>query len=138
MSGYDPQVEKLLAFSVEQYRELLQHAQKLSVILEERNPAQVSEYVSRQQQLQTAASRQDELLLPLLKADLTLWEQHRLYQMRYEFIRSILDLNKLLLPKIRGMMAVASAELGQLRGGRTFLAGYAPPTTDRRGLRGVG
>ncbi len=138
MAGFNPQTEKLLAFSVEQYRELLQHAEKLTGILEGCEPVRVHEHIARQQQLQVAASRQDELLLPLLKDDLSLWEEHRLYQIRQGFINTILDLNKLLLPKIHGMMAVTSAELDQLRGGRTFLVGYASPAPDQRGLRGVG
>lgn len=138
MTGFDLQTEKLLAYSVEQYRELLQHAEKLVEMLDAGGVDRVREHAERLQQLQAVASRQDELLLPLLKVDLPAWEEHTLYRLRLRFISSILELNKLLLPKIRGMMAVTSAELDQLRGGRTVLAGYAAPAADHRGLRGVG
>ncbi|MCF6177999.1 MAG: hypothetical protein L3J63_01230 [Geopsychrobacter sp.] len=138
MSGFNAQTEKLLAFSVEQYRELYQHSQKLAQMLGKSEFSRIQEHASELQQLQSAASRQDELLLPLLKIDLPAWEGHTLYRMRMKFINSILELNELLLPKIRGIMAVTSAELDQLHGGRMALAGYAMPKADQRGLRGVG
>lgn len=138
MTGVNQQTEKLLAFSTEQYRELLQHAEKLLKMLDDCEYSRVHEHAARLQQLQAAATQQDELLLPLLKIDLPAWHEHDLYRMRLRFINSILELNELLLPKIRGMMAVTSVELDQLRGGRTALAGYASPVVDQRGLRGVG
>ncbi len=138
MTGFNPHTEKLLAFSVEQYRELQQHAERLIKILDNCDYPQAHEHGARLQDLQAAASKQDETLLPLLESDLLAWEGHPLYRMRLRFITSILELNKLLLPKIRGMMAVTSAELEQLQSGRIAIAGYALPNADRRGLRGVG
>ncbi len=138
MTGFNPHTEKLLAFSVEQYRELQQHAERLIKILAGCDYSQVHEHRSRLQNLQTAASQQDETLLPLLECDLLAWEGHPLYRKRLRFITSILELNELLLPKIRGMMAVTSSEIEQLQNGRIAITGYALPKVDQRGLRGVG
>lgn len=138
MAAFNSQTEKLLALSLEQYCELLQHAENLSNMLDNCDYSQVAEYTGRLEQLQAAARQQDELLLPLLKADLQIWEEHTLYQQRLHSIRSILEINELLVPKIRGTMAVTSAELGKLRGGRTALAGYASQLVDKGGLRGIG
>lgn len=138
MGGLDVQTEKLLAFSVEQYRELLQHTEKMEHVLEDCDHVRVIEHAESLQRLQAAASQQDEQLLPLLKLDPSAWENHDLYRQRQRFVAGILERNKLLLPKIRGIMAVASAELDQLRSGRTALAGYASSSTRRRGIRGVG
>ncbi len=138
MAELNPLTENLLAISVEQYRGLLQHAEKLLQTLENCDYSQIPEHADRLQQLQTAASNQDQLLLPLFKDNPSAWEQHTLYRKRLQFIRSILELNKLLMPKIRGTMAVTSAELHKLRGGRTALAGYATLSTNKGGIRGIG
>jgi hypothetical protein len=138
MTRFDPQTEKHLALSVEQYRELQQHADKLLDILDNCDYSRVHEHAARLQELQTAACQQDEVLLPLLKQDLPTWEEHPLYQKRMRFISSILKSNELLLPKIRGMMAVTSVDLEQLQSGRTAIAGYALPKADQRSSRGTG
>ena len=138
MEGPIPQTEKMLADSTEQYRELLQHAEQLRDLLAACQFEQLGDHAARLQEMQEAATRHDEHLLPLIEKDVEYWQTHDLFRTRQGFIEAILDLNKLLLPKIHGMMAIASAELGQLRGGRVALAGYAAPTCDRRGLRGVG
>ncbi len=139
MTGFDPQTEKQLAFSVEQYRELQQHAEKLVEMLDNCEYSQVHEHATKLQELQAAASQQDESLLPLLKVDLPAWEGHTLYRIRLRFITSILECNKLLLPKIRGMKAVFAAELEQLQGGRVAVSGYHPAALRPNGTsRGIG
>ncbi len=138
MTSYSAQIEKHLEHSAEQYRDLLQHSEELLSLLGGGDFSRVQEHAARLQQLQLEACQHDELLLPRIQGDLSVWEEHKLYRLRSGFIQSILELNKLLLPKIRAMMAVTSAELEQMRDGRTALAGYASPAVDRRGLRGVG
>ena len=138
MSGLNAQTEKLLSISVEQYRELLQHAEKLFQTLDDCNYSKIPAHADRLQKLQAVASRQDKILLPLFQDDPPAWEEHTLYRKRLQFIKSILRLNKLLMPKIRGTMAVTSAELNKLRGGRTALAGYTTPSTAHRNIRGIG
>lgn len=131
-------IESLLEKSAAQYAELEQLADSLLHLLECADFDQVREQAAVLQQKQAAASLVDDELLPLLNIDLPAWEGHLLYRQRLCSIQAILELNELLLPKIRGMMAVTSAELEQLRGGRTALVGYATQASVRRGLRGVG
>ncbi len=138
MSDFSPQTEKLLAFSVEQYRELLQHGQELSQMLSDCSYSRIHEHAARLQELQAAAGQQDELLLPFLRLEFPAWERHPLYITRLGLISSILKLNEELLPKIRSMMAVASTEIAQLQMGRVALNGYAFPRTAATNLRIVG
>ncbi len=137
MSGLNAQTEKLLSISVEQYRELLQHAEKLLQTLDNCNYSKIPAHADKLQRLQNAASQQDKTLLPLFRDNPPAWEEHVLYRKRQQFIKSILKLNKLLMPKIRGTMAVTSAELNKLRGGRIALAGYTSHSTTHSGIRGV-
>ncbi len=138
MSGLNAQTEKLLSISVEQYRELLQHAEMLLQTLDNCNYSKIPAHADKLQRLQNLASRQDKTLLPLFRDDPPAWEEHVLYRKRQQFIKSILNLNKLLMPKIQSTMAVTSAELNKLRGGRTALAGYTSHSTTHSGIRGVG
>lgn len=128
----------LLARSAQQYADLQQQAETLLQILASMSGHRVREQVALLDEKQQAASELDEDLLPRIKEDLPAWQGHPLYQQRLRAIEAIVELNKLILPKIRGMMAVSSAELEQLRSGRVTLAGYAPQAGDQRGLRGVG
>ncbi len=138
MNGYDARAEKLLESSVEQYRELCRHAETLADMLDKCEYSGVRDHAAQLQQLQAVACEWDERLLPLIERDLPAWERHPFYRMRLDFINAILERNALILPKIRGMMAVTSAELGQLRSGHTMLSGYAGARGDQRGLRGIG
>ncbi len=138
MGEFDPQTEKLLKSSFEQYREILQQAENLLKMMDACDYSQVDEHVIRSQQLQSEASRQDEQLLPLLTLDLPTWEKHTQYQNRLDCIRSIVELNKVLLPKIHGVMAITKAELGNLSGGRNALVGYASQDADKRVFLGIG
>lgn len=134
----DPQIAEILAMSVEQYRELLQHAENLLRMLDVCDHTQMDKQVLGLQQLQASACQQDEQLLPLLKADLVAWREDTLYQKRLNYIESILKLNELLVPKILGIMAVASVELKKMHCGRTALAGYSSQSFKQHRLRGIG
>lgn len=136
--GIDPHTETLLAQSVEQYRQLLQHAENLLTMLNDCDYSKVDSQVITLQQLQTVAGQHDEKLLPLLTADIGIWKENVLYQRRMEYIQSILRLNEVLAPKIRGIMAVLSVELKKMHSGRTALAGYGSQSSGQRGVRGIG
>ena len=138
MAALDPLAENLLAKSVVQYQELLQHAEKLLQTLEKCDYEKIGAHSDKLQQLQAAASLQDQELVVLFESDPAAWEKHQLYRKRLLYIKSILKLNKVLIPKIRGTMAVTSAELEKMKGGRTALAGYASLSPDTRASRGVG
>lgn len=138
MSDKKLQTEQLLATSAQQYAELLQHSRLLPPILDAGDVARVREHALQLQQMQALAGQLDEGLLPRLGEQIAHWEEHPLYRQRLQSIQAIVELNNLLLPRIRGMMAVTASELEQMREGRTALAGYAPAEADRRSLRGVG
>jgi len=138
MAALDPLAENLLSISVEQYQELLEHAENLLYTLEKCDYEKIGAYSDKLKQLQAAATLQDQELVPLFEKNPAAWEQHKLYRKRLLCIKSILKLNKVLLPKIRGTMAVTSAELEKMKGGRTALAGYASLSTSIRASRGTG
>ena len=128
----------MLARSVEQYQAILGQLEELQEGLSCSSPEELREQAARMVALQQVASSQDEELFPLLELDPDFWGTHAMFRQRRGLIEDIFRLNELLLPKIRGIMAVTSVELEQLRGGRKALTGYATHVGDRRGLRGVG
>ncbi len=138
MSAMGQTTEELLGASAEQYAALQRHAEQLRIVLDSGSLPALREHFARLTRMQQEAERLDEELLPLLKEDSSAWQERPLYQQRLRSIQAILDLNELLLPRIRGIIAVSSVELEQLRAGRSALAGYAPQGPDRRALRGVG
>ncbi len=138
MNSPELQVEKYLLLSVEQYRDLLQHAKDVLQVIDSCDYSQIDEQVLKLRELQAAAAKNDEELLPLLQADLPTWKKDRRYQMRTNYINSILEINESLVPKIRSIMAVTSAELKKMHSGRTALAGYSSQKSRQRSLRGIG
>jgi len=74
-----------------------------------------------------------------LAQEATRWETHPLFLERLQLLKKIVEMNNLLLPRIRGMMAVSAAELVQIREGRVAVAGYYPaPPRNKGASRGVG
>lgn len=138
MVDFNPKTENLLMSSVAQYSEILRLTEELLKMVETCEYSHVNEYAARSQQLQREASRHDEELLPLLTVDLQTWGSHLLYQKRLDNIRSIVELNKMIIPKIQGVMAITKAELDNLNGGRNALVGYASQVADKRVSLGVG
>jgi hypothetical protein len=126
MSALRPDVEQLLAYSVEQYRELFQHAEKLVKMLDACDYSRIQAHTEKLHTLQNDARRQDSLLLPLLQQDIGAWEKHERFQLRRFFIAAILEINALLLPKMHSVKAMFGSELDQLKSGRVMVAGYAP------------
>jgi hypothetical protein len=138
MGEFNQQTENLLTASVDQYRTLLHRAEQLLKMFNDCDYSQLDEHVISFEQKQEEASQGDKLLLSLLKSDIPLWETHPLFKERLAYIKSILGLNAILVPKISSMMAVNAAELRELSGGRTALNGYGTSKIKRGGLLGVG
>ena len=138
MAELTAQTEKLLSISVEQYRGLVHHAKALLQTLEECDYKNLAAHTGKLQQLQSEATRHDQILLPLFNDDPAGWKNHHLYRRRSEFIRVILELNKQLIPKIKATLAVTCAELNKLRSGRTALAGYSVSSGSDSGICEVG
>lgn len=132
-------MEQCLRTSIEQYRVIIDHAQRLDALLQEADPATLNSYTERLQQLQDEASLNDERVFDLYSSNTDYWKQHPLFVERAEMLDQIVELNRLLLPRIRGIMAVVASELAQIKSGRTAVAGYYRPVTNVPvAARGVG
>lgn len=132
-------MEETLKKSIEQYRGIIDHARHLEGLLQDADPAELQGYTETLQQLQDEASVNDELVFDLYSSDADYWKQHPLFIERAQLLEQIVELNHLLLPRIRGIMAVVASELAQIKSGRTAVAGYHRPATGTPlAARGVG
>ncbi len=132
-------MEVILKQSIEQYRVIIAHARHLESLLQKADPESLQHYTERLQQLQDEASENDERVFKLYADNSEYWKQHPLFIERKELLEQIVQLNHLLLPRIRGIMAVIASELAQIKSGRTAVAGYHRPVTKLPvAARGVG
>lgn len=132
-------MEARLQKSIEQYRQIIEHAQQLDQLLTKGDPELLREYTAELQVLQAEAGLHDQQLLEEIGLDSTRWQAHPLFQQRMQLMEQIVEMNNLLLPRVRGMMSVTAAELGQLKDGRTAVSGYHPGIgRPKKSIRGVG
>ena len=132
-------MEETLKQSIEQYRVIVDHARRLEALLQDADSAALQTYTEQLQRLQDDAGVNDERVFELYAADSEYWKQHPLFIERNELLEQIVELNHLLLPRIRGIMAVVASELAQIKSGRTAVAGYHRPLTHLPvAARGVG
>lgn len=132
-------VEELLRKSIGQYRAIIEHAQQLEQFLAKGAPEQLRGYTARLNELQAEAELHDQELLAEMAAESSRWKAHPLFRERTQLLEQIVEMNHLLLPKIRGMMSVTAAELAQLKDGRTAVSGYHPDAgRPKKSIRGVG
>ena len=132
-------MEQCLRTSIEQYQVIIAHARHLESLLQKADPEALQHYTERLQQLQDEAGINDERVFEYYSADSEYWKQHPLFIERKELLEQIVELNQLLLPKIRGIMAVVASELAQIKSGRTAVAGYHRPVSKLPvAARGVG
>lgn len=128
-----------LTASIQRYRTIIEHAQQLEQLLTTGDPEQLLAYTARLQALQTEAGLYDRELLEEMAADFTRWQDHPLFQQRLQLSNQIVEMNNLLLPRVRGMMAVTAAELTQLKEGRIAVSGYHPELArGEKSIRGIG
>ncbi len=129
----------LLNKSIARYRAVLEHAEQLEALLSKGDPQQLKAYTIRLGELQHEAGLNDHELHAEVAQDFVNWQAHPLFQQRMQLLEQIVEMNDLLLPRIRGMMSVTAAELGQLRGGKAAVAGYHRlPAREKKPVRGVG
>lgn len=132
-------MEHYLNKSIEQYRVIIDHARCLESLLQDADSAALQTYTEQLQRLQDAAGVNDERVFELYADNSAYWKQHPLFIERNDLLEQIVELNHLLLPKIRGIMAVVASELAQIKSGRTAVAGYHRPVTNLPvAARGVG
>ena len=132
-------VDVYLKTSVQQYRAILDHADQLEGLLGKGDPEKLSEYTARLNELQEEAGLNDRELLAEIARDSTGRQTHPLFRERMQLLEQIVEMNHLLLPRVRGMMAVTTAELTQLKEGRAAVSGYHQvPARSKKSIRGVG
>ena len=132
-------METCLKKSIEQYRQIIDHAGQLDDLLLKSDPDKLQSYTTRLQELQDEANLNDRIFLEVFPHTSTYWQDHPLFIERARLLEKIVELNHLLLPRIRGMMAVTAHELTQIRGGRVAVAGYhQAPAQRKQFARGVG
>jgi Zn-dependent protease with chaperone function len=132
-------METCLRKSIEQYRQILDHADQLDQLLLKSDPDELRRYTVRLQELQDEAGLNDRIFLEVFPLNSTYWKNHPLFLERTRLLEKIVELNHLLLPRIRGMMAVTAHELSQIKGGRVAVAGYhQAPAQPKQFVRGVG
>jgi len=132
-------VEICIKKSIEQYNRIIDHAGKLDQLLHKSDPEELRVYTQRMHELQDEASLHDRIFQRLFTRNSEEWKDHPLFQERTRLLEKIVELNHLLLPKIRGMMAVTAHELSQLKGGRVVVSGYHQTDPKyNKSIRGVG
>ncbi len=132
-------MEACLKKSIKQYRQILDHAEQLDHLLIKSDPEELRDYTVRLQELQDEAGMNDRIFLEVFPHNSDAWKDHPLFQERTRLLEQIVELNHLLLPRIRGMMAVTAHELSQIKGGRVAVAGYhQAPAQPNQYVRGVG
>lgn len=137
MAKLNTQIVELLTCSVEQYGELQKHTKMLVQLLAKSDYSKVGEHAVELKNMQDEAQKDDERLLPLLTEEPGVWEEHPLFVQRKKHIRSILEMNSGLSPQIQSAIAVTAAEIRELSGGRTVVAGYASQVTGNKSSLGV-
>ncbi|WP_282756042.1 hypothetical protein [Desulfuromonas thiophila] len=116
------ELQKTLQSSLTRYLAMEALLQRLEAALagpEEALPPLVVEL----SQAQRILEREEEPVAVLLQQGVAL-AQHPLARQRQAAMTRVLELNRLLLPRINGMMALLSHELKELRDGRTGISGY--------------
>ncbi len=132
-------METCLKKSIEQYQQIIDHADQLEHLLLKADPEKLQNYTAKLQELQDEAGLNDRIFLEVFPRNSTYWQNHPLFIERTRLLEKIVELNHLLLPRIRGMMAVTAHELSQIKGGRVAVAGYhQSPAQPKHFSRGVG
>lgn len=132
-------MEEILEKSVVQYQRIIDHVQKLNAMLRQVEPDELQAYTEELQQLQDEASVNDQVLIEQFAGNVDVLSEHPLFDERKQLLEEIVAMNRLLLPKIRGIMAVVANELSQIKSGRQAVIGYHRPLhSGRAPARGVG
>ncbi len=125
--------------SIDQYRQILEHAQQLDQLLSKGDPEQLRSYTARLHAMQEEAGLNDRELMADIARNSERCQNHPLFRERMQLLKQIVEMNNLLLPRVRGMMSVTAAELTQLKEGRVALSGYhKKPARTQQSVRGVG
>jgi len=114
----------LLHKSVGQYREVLGHIRGIAIILEQADPDQTRLCCQRLKAMQDKARQTDMFLARRLEADTLTPAAQSFFRERLDLMRQVAEHNRLLFPRLSGMMSMISAEIGQIRQGAAAMSGY--------------
>lgn len=119
------ELHQLLKQSMVEYALVSRVLDLLAQHLDNPEPQELVATLERLNEAQDRARTTDAHVDTLLQKPLT-DEERRLLEQRMEVMARILEKNRLLFERSNGMLAVTSAELSHLRGGRAALGGYRP------------
>ncbi len=114
----------LLKKSVAQYRAIVDFISAAAEMLARAQPHDTKLYCGRLQVMQDEAKHTDLALADLFAADNMDWQALPLFRERLALMREVVEHNRLLFPKINGMMSVISAEIRQIKEGAAAMSGY--------------
>ena len=134
MKGYVT-TEQQLALSVQQYRDILHHAENLMVNTSTSNYGALELYAKQLNDLQATAKENDRKLLPSLISEPLKWQDNAFFLERQELIQEVIEINKKMMPSLQAAVAVAANDMNRLHAGRTAVAGYTAGMTNSRMIK---
>ena len=134
MKGYVT-TEQQLALSVQQYRDILHHAENLMVNTSTSNYGALESYAKQLNDLQATARENDRKLLPSLISEPLKWQDNAFFLERQELIQEVIEINKKMMPSLQAAVAVAANDMNRLHAGRTAVAGYTAGMTNSRMIK---
>ncbi len=117
------ELKTALQNSVARHRAVLRHMKIMQQVLDS-NAGGVIALTEEFNRLSRLAQEHDATLPQLLTQTDDDVASHTLFKQRTELLNEVLELNRLLLPKINGMMSLISNELSELKNGRALVSGY--------------
>ena len=93
--------------------------------------ANISQYALDLEEMQNTARKEDKVLMEQIEKNPQEWGSNVLFVKRLEKIQTILDRNKILLPKLQAVLAVVKSERESFQEGRTAIAGYTSLNTSQ-------
>jgi hypothetical protein len=115
--------ETRLRTSIARYSEILKIMRRIALAVERSDPS-LERQVKLLHDLQGQARKDDLGLLDELQEGPPSLLSHPLVAERTELLRQVLELNAVLVPKIKGAMTILAHEIGTFKDGRVMMTGY--------------
>ncbi|MCP3178443.1 hypothetical protein MJO47_15155 [Desulfuromonas sp. KJ2020] len=119
----EDRLTELLRESLTGYEQLLSLNEEILDINIQAAPEAIESYRQRVKSLLVEIQKVDNRAARVVD-ELSAQPENPLHQQRQELLQRLEEQNRLISEKIRGMMSLISAEIGQLRGGMTAMSGY--------------
>lgn len=122
--------EQQLALSVQQYRDILNHAEKIMDITATSSFGVLKSHAKKLHDLQSIARKNDKKLMHSLISEPSKWQDNAFFLERQEIIQEVIEINKKMIPSLQAAAAVAADDLSRLQAGRTAVTGYTGRITN--------